>query len=437
MARYIVRRLTTLILTMLLVSIVVFAVVEIAPGNVARNILGAYATPEQEKSMENQLGLDRPAPARYLHWLIGSDWQARSVLGMRVREIVIQQGAQQRYRQWWAVEPGTGDLLQWKIAGQDLVRLTRQPDGSTVETTDNDAWRAGPNGEQTFWGVDTGNRMAQWVKGQGGVEYRLEYSGWIETAGSPVEYIPLSRGLIRGDFGVSLQYKRPVGEILGRRIANSGVLAMLAFLVAMPLGVLLGLIAGLNGGRPLDRILTLGGLMTTATPDFATGILLIMVFSLWLGWLPGATVYTSSGSVLGQPIMLILPVLTASLAEIGYILRITRASVLEVMNTGYVRTAVLKGLPYRRVVLSHVLRNSLMAPVTVIMLHVNWLIGGLVVVESVFGFPGLGNFILNAALYKDVYAIEAGAMVLVILAVGSQLIADIVYSFLNPRIRYA
>jgi peptide/nickel transport system permease protein len=437
MARYIVRRLATLVLTMLLVSIVVFGVVEIAPGNVARNILGAYATPEQEKSMENQLGLDRPAVARYFSWLVGSDWRARSIIGMPVREIVVQQGTQERFRQWWAVEPGTGQFLQWKIAGQDLVRLVRQEDGSTIEVPDNDAWTEGPNGEQVFWGVDTGNRIAQWVKGQGGVEYRLEYSGWIETAGSPVEYIPLSKGLVRGDFGLSLQYKRPVGEVIGRRVANSAVLAMLAFLVAMPLGVLLGLIAGLNGGKPVDRALTLGGLVTTASPDFATGILLIMIFSMWLGWLPGATVYTTGAPVWSQPKMLILPVLTASLAEIGYILRITRSSVLEVMNTGYVRTAILKGLPYRRTVFSHVLRNSLMAPVTVIMLHVNWLIGGLVVVESVFGFPGLGNFILNAALYKDVYAIEAGAMVLVVFAVGSQLIADIVYSFLNPRIRYA
>ncbi len=436
MARYIIRRLATLVLTMLLVSIVVFAIVEIAPGNVARNILGAYATPEQEKSMENQLGLDRTAIARYVNWLLGSDWQARSVMGMPVREIVIQQGTQARYRQWWAVDP-QGNLLQWKIGGQDLVKLTRQPDGSVSETPDNGAWREDANGEQYFWGVDTGNRIAKWVKGQGGIEYRLEYSGWIQTAGSPVDYIPLSKGLIRGDFGLSLQYKRPVGEVIGRRIANSAVLAMLAFLVAMPLGVLLGLIAGLNGGRPIDRALTLGGLMTTASPDFATGIFLVMIFALWLKVLPGATVYTDAGTVLAKPIMLILPVLTASLAEVGYILRITRASVLEVMNTAYVRTAILKGLPYRRIVFNHVLRNSLMAPVTVIMLHVNWLIGGLVVVESVFGFPGLGNFILNAALYKDVFAIEAGAMVLVVLAVGSQLIADVVYSFLNPRIRYA
>jgi peptide/nickel transport system permease protein len=106
------------------------------------------------------------------------------------------------------------------------------------------------------------------------------------------------------------------------------------------------------------------------------------------------------------------------------------------MNSQYVRTAILKGLSYRQVVVRHVLQNAMMAPITVIMLHVNWFIGGLVVVESVFGYPGLGNFILNAALYKDIYAIEAAAMVLILLAVGTQLVADLVYSLINPRIRY-
>ena len=107
------------------------------------------------------------------------------------------------------------------------------------------------------------------------------------------------------------------------------------------------------------------------------------------------------------------------------------------MNSAYVRTAILKGLTYRQVVVRHVLRNAMMAPITVIMLHINWFVGGLVVVESVFGFPGLGNFILNAALYKDVYSIEAGAMVLILFAVGTQLVADLVYSLINPRIRYS
>jgi peptide/nickel transport system permease protein len=134
--------------------------------------------------------------------------------------------------------------------------------------------------------------------------------------------------------------------------------------------------------------------------------------------------------------MLILPVTTVSLMEIGYVLRITRVSVIDVMNSNYVRTAILKGLPYWRVLLRHVLGNALIAPVTVIMLHVNWLIGGLVVVESVFGYPGMGSFLLAAALYKDIYSIEGGTMVMIMLAIGSQLVADIIYAFLNPRIRY-
>jgi peptide/nickel transport system permease protein len=130
-------------------------------------------------------------------------------------------------------------------------------------------------------------------------------------------------------------------------------------------------------------------------------------------------------------------VATLTLIELGYVLRITRASVVEVANSPYVRTAHLKGLPQRQIVRKHILRNSLMAPITVIMLHVNWLIGGIVVVEVLFSYPGLGQYLLNSAMFNDVYAVETAAMVLVVVAVGSQLIADIIYTFLNPRIRYA
>ena len=435
MTRYIVRRLLTMFLTMLLVSIVVFGVVEIVPGNIARNILGAYATPEQEESMFKQLGLDRPLPIRYVSWLLGSDWQAERLIGYPLQEIVVTQGTVQNYHQWWAVDRD-GALVQWSVEGDHLNKLVRQPDGSVKKVLDDQSWRKDAQGNTYFWGVDTANRASEWIQGQGGVEFRLTEAGWIQSHDSPVGYVPLVKGLVRGDPGVSLEYRGPVSEVIGRRIQNSAILAALAFLFAMPLGVILGLIAGLNEGKRIDRIISLGGLITTASPDFATGIILIMVFSLWLKWLPGAAVYTTSASPLTQPQTLILPILTASLVEIGYILRITRVSVVEVVNSGYVRTAILKGIPYWQVVLRHVLRNSLMAPVTVIMLHVNWLIGGLVVVESVFGYPGLGNFILNAALYKDVYAIEAGAMVLIVLAVGTQLVADVLYSYLNPRIRY-
>jgi peptide/nickel transport system permease protein len=386
--------------------------------------------------MENQLGLDRPVVNRYISWLLGSDWQASRKLGLPVKEIVISQGVVENYRQWWAVD-ANGDLVQWDVQGGKLIKLVRRNDGSVDQFQDDAAWQTDSDGKRYFWGMDSDNRAALWVLGEGGVEYQLEYSGWIEATDSPVDYVPMSKGLLRGDAGISLRYKRPVSEVISRRIINSMILAALAMLLSIPIAIILGLIAGLNEGKPVDRVITLAGLITAASPDFATGILLIMIFGLWLKVLPGATVFMSEDAILKDPRMLALPVLTASLVEIGYVLRITRASVVEVMNSMYVRTAILKGLSQRQVILRHVLRNAMMAPITVIMLHVNWFVGGLVVVESVFGFPGLGNFILNAALYKDVYAIEAGAMVLIVLAVGTQLIADVIYALVNPRIRYA
>ncbi len=436
MARYFVRRLLTMLLTMFIVSVAVFGIVEVAPGNVARNMLGAFATPAQEASMARQLGLTRPVVTRYISWLLGSDWQASPVVGYPLTETVSAQGLVANSQQWWEVLPN-GELAQWTVDGGKLYRLVRQPDGSTQKALDESSWKSSPEGEIYFWGVDTSNHAARWVRGSKEIEYDYNYSGWVQKTDAPVEYIPLSKGLLRGEAGMSLRYKAPVSDVIGRRILNSFVLASLAMLFSIPTAVALGLLAGLNEGKLVDRIISIGGLITAGSPDFATGILLTMVFAIGLKVLPGATVYTSENAILKDPRMLVLPVLTASLVEIGYVLRITRASVVEVMNSMYVRTAILKGLTYRQVVLRHVLRNAMMAPITVIMLHINWFIGGLVVVESVFGFPGLGNFILNAALYKDVYAIEAGAMVLIILAVGTQLVADLVYSLINPRIRYA
>lgn len=435
MARYIVRRLMTMLLTMLLVSIIVFAIVEIAPGNVARNMIGAFATPQQQESMTMQLGLDRPAIIRYISWLFGSDWQAQPKVGLPLRETISQQGLVANSQEWWAVEPN-GALEQWDVQNGQLLRLVRQPDGSTQKQPADQDWKTNATGQTYFWGVDTGNRVAEWIKGSKTVQYTYDYSGWQAKVDAPVQYIPLTKGLLRGDAGMSLRYNAPVSQVIGRRIKNSLILASLAFLVSIPTAVLLGLIAGLNEGKLIDRIISISGLITAGSPDFATGILLIMVFALWLKILPGAAVFTSDNAVFQDPRLIVLPVLTASLVEIGYVLRITRSSVVEVMNSPYVRTAILKGLSYRQVVMHHVLQNAMMAPITVIMLHVNWFIGGLVVVESVFGYPGLGNFILEASLYKDVYAIEAASMVLILLAVGTQLIADLIYSLINPRIRY-
>ena len=702
MAKFIIRRLLLMLLTMFVVSVAVFLITEAAPGNVARNVLGIHITPEQEASFLNQQGLDEPFYVRYVNWLIGTDWQAKRKIGLPVKKISTEDG----FKEWWAVDQD-GTLVRWEMEGEDLVVHRRQPDGSVEESLDNGRWEikepegeierlssyrveiqentqltqenresilqeldlilsilsedkskqemlaalaepessleamidqeslakknvlkkiandvpgenklfqvfnihdqlsapgveelengdrqtmirqlnsaakevetinpslaarlqqsaayigeedieaakleldsliesidqlvgslgtftsalgsedyqqavlileqlADPNqtpldaarltilpgvlesiGEvaeddipefselllnsvedlragntedarqhitkaanqldeltsiivrsesargtrvaRTFWGVDTQNLAVQWEKGTGKVVWQLVMgSGWMASTGGPVEYIPLQKGLLRGDPGLSLRTGRPVADLLFTRLRNSLVLAGIAFVIVMPLALVLGLIAGLNEGKLLDRVLSITGMMFSVTPEFATGIFLILIFAFWLNLVPGATVFGEQAPW-QRPKMLILPVLTLTLIELGYVLRITRASMSDVMKAPYIRTAFLKGLPYRRVVFKHAIRNALMAPITVIMLHVNWLLGGIVIVEVIFGYPGLGSYLLDSALFKDFNAIEGGAMILVAVAVSTQLLADILYTFLNPRIRY-
>ncbi|UCC65626.1 MAG: ABC transporter permease [Anaerolineae bacterium] len=290
---------------------------------------------------------------------------------------------------------------------------------------------------RVFWGIDTQNHAVRWEKGTGEQTWVfIVGTGWKSFTGGPQDYIPLQKGLLRGDPGKSLRTGRPVADLLFTRLRNSLVLAGIAFVIVMPLALVLGLIAGLNEGKLLDRVLSIGGMMFSVTPEFATGIFLILIFAFWLELVPGATVF-GEDAPWTRPDMLVLPVLTLTLIELGYVLRITRASMVDVMKAPYIRTAFLKGLPYWRVVTKHAIRNALMAPITVIMLHVNWLLGGIVVVEVIFGYPGLGSYLLDSALFKDFNAIEGGAIILVAVAVGTQLLADIIYTFLNPRIRYA
>jgi peptide/nickel transport system permease protein len=317
------------------------------------------------------------------------------------------------------------------------VAISLLPDGSKKETRDNDRWQDTGKDRQAFWGVDQMNHAVRWVKGDTEKVWAfVTGKGWMESTGGPKEYIPLKKGFVRGDPGVSFRTGRPVSKSLFVRLRNSVVLAGSAFVIVMPLALLLGMIAGLREGSFKDRFLSIGGMMFSVVPEFATGIFLTLIFSVWLGWLPGAAVL-GDAAPWEKPVMLILPVLTLTLIELGYVLRITRSSMVEVMKSPYIRTAFLKGLPYGQVVFKHAVRNALIAPITVIMLHVNWLLGGIVIVEVVFGYPGLGAYLLDSALYKDFNALEAGAMIMVTAAVGTQLIADIIYTFLNPRIRYA
>jgi len=431
MVKFILRRLFLLLLTMILVSIAVFLITESSPGNVARNVLGSFVTPEQEKSFLTQMGLDKPVYTRYLYWLIGSDWHASRKVGLPLRRITTKEG----FEEWWAVRDD-GALIRWKLKGEDLIAEAKLFEGTISEYFKNERWHTNEHGVSTFWGVDTQNHVVRWEKGSDIKVWTFVIgTGWMETTGGPVEYIPLKKGFIRGDPGISLRTGRPVSRSLFIRLRNSLLLAGIAFIIVMPLALLLGMIAGLKEGSLWDRALSVGGMMFSVTPEFATGIFLILIVAVWLGLVPGATVFGEKAPW-ERLDMLILPVLTLTLIELGYVLRITRASMVEVMRSPYIRTAFLKGLPYWRIVLKHAVRNALMAPITVIMLHVNWLMGGIVIVEVVFGYPGLGKYLLESALYKDINALEAGAMVLVTVAVGTQLVADIIYTFLNPRIRY-
>jgi peptide/nickel transport system permease protein len=431
MAKFIVRRILLLFLTMILVSMAVFLITEASPGNVARNVLGAFVTPEQEASFLAQMGLDKPVWLRYIYWLIGSDWQAEGKIGLPLKRIVTEKD----FVEWWAVR-GDDQLVRWKLAGDDLIAIVRHPDGSVTREKDNERWETDENGVSTFWGLDNENHAVMWEKGTDRKVWTfIMGSGWKETSGGPVEYIPLKKGFIRGDPGVSLRTGRPVSKSIFVRLRNSLVLAGIAFVIVMPLSLFLGLLAGLKEGSLRDRALSVGGMTFSVIPEFATGIFLILIVAVWWNLVPGATVFGEKAPW-ERPDMLILPVLTLTLIELGYVLRITRASMVEVMRSPYIRTAYLKGLPYWRIVTKHAIRNALMAPITVIMLHVNWLMGGIVIVEVVFGYPGLGKYLLDSALNKDINALEAGAMILVIVAVGTQLAADIIYTFLNPRIRY-
>lgn len=431
MARFLVRSLISTIITMLLVSIALFFLVEVGSGDITVKILGIESTAEQRASYRAQLGLDQPTWLRYIGWLVGNDWRAAPLVG---HSLVTLANPSTGEEQWWA--DVNGELTRWRLEGGELYALVRQPDGSTISQLETGEWQQDEEGREFFWGLDTKNNAVKWVRGEGAEVWVRTTAGFRREGDGPQQYIPLRKGLLRGDPGIAWQSGRPVAVTLLPRIRNTAVLAAAAFVIVMPLALLLGILAGINEGRPLDRFISITSLAATATPEFVTGIFLILIFGIWLKWLPATALFTSADAIFTDPGLLALPVLTLTAVELGYVARMTRASMVEVMDSPYIRTAIIKGMPYRRVVLRHAVRNALMAPITIIMLHVNWLVGGVVVVEVIFGYPGLGKYIYDSAIFGDFNAIEAAAMVTVSIAVATRLLGDLAYTFLNPRIRY-
>jgi peptide/nickel transport system permease protein len=220
------------------------------------------------------------------------------------------------------------------------------------------------------------------------------------------------------------------------RFVNSAQLALVALLMFVPAGIVLGLVAGLRRGTWLDHGLSIGSLGVIGMPEFVTGMVLITVFAINLGWLPASSAVPPDATFLETLPKLILPAMTVSIAALAYVLRMTRASAVEVLKSDYVRTARLKGLAPRKVLFGHVLRNALLPTVTVIAVSIGWLVGGLIVAESLFSYPGLGRLTLHAIQRRDVPLIQATTMIIVVIVMLSNLAADITYAYLNPRIRY-
>lgn len=246
-----------------------------------------------------------------------------------------------------------------------------------------------------------------------------------------IRYIDWVGRVLSGDLGMSSRFRTPVADILRTRLGNTAILGGLAIVTYVFIGIVVGVTAGLREGSKSDRALSLASVITTSVPEFATAAFLTFIFVFWLKWLPG----TSGMSGGFAPQQLVLPVVVLVIYAFGYIARITRASIIDVMAQPFVRTAQMKGIPRSRIVFAHIMRNGMITPLTVIFLQFNWLLTGVIVVESFFAYKGFGALILDAALNKDTYLLQACTLVAVVMAISTQLLADLGYVLLNPRIR--
>ncbi len=310
---FILRRLVLILLTLFIVSIVIFSVTEILPGDVATMIAGQEATQEQRQRLREELGLDRPAVVRYGEWI---------------------------------------------------------------------------------------------------------------------------GGIARGDLGRSLRFDRPVSELIGPRLRNSAALAVLAFAVGVPTAIVLGVIAALRRDSAVDHTIATFTLFSISFPEFVIGSFLILVFASQLSILPATSVMDAQASLTENIEFLILPAATLTVGMLAHTSRMMRASLIEVMDTNYVRTATLKGLPRFVVVARHALRNALLPTVTIIAFNLGYMLGAIVVVETVFSYPGLGRLIVTAVQNNDVPLLQVTVLIVAATYTFANLLADILYAVLNPQVRY-
>lgn len=251
----------------------------------------------------------------------------------------------------------------------------------------------------------------------------------------PVQYINWLGRFLRGDWGQSFSTRSAIRPVVLERLGNSLLLAGSTLLIAAPLALLLGVIAGLNENKFLDHLISVTSLSVVGLPEFVTGLFLIQIFAFRLRLFPANASIRPGASFAEILPQLVLPALTATLVLLAYIARMTRSGVVEELKKPYVRTATLKGLPRRQVIVRHVLRNALLPAITVIAISSGWLISGLIVIENVFNYPGLGRLLVFAIDRRDLPLLQAVTLVTVLGFSLANLAADLLYAWLNPRIR--
>jgi peptide/nickel transport system permease protein len=243
------------------------------------------------------------------------------------------------------------------------------------------------------------------------------------------------RSLLDGSMGTSYTYQRPIEPFITAALVNSLKLGAVAFLMCIPLAITAGVLAALNYGKWIDRVISVTGLSVVVLPEFVTGVFLIILFGIWLNVLPLAASAPPGAGPLTQIYHLILPSMPLTIGLFGYIMRMARSGTIAAIDSDYTRTAVLKGLPQTTVIRRHVLRNSLLPTITVIGTQVGYLIGGLVVVENLFTYQGIGSLVFRAAQGKDFPMLEAGVLTIGIVFMTVTLFTDILFTLLNPRLR--
>lgn len=242
-------------------------------------------------------------------------------------------------------------------------------------------------------------------------------------------------GAVQGDLGISMKRNKPISDIVGTRLRNTAVLGVVASIIGIPIAILLGIIAGLWRDKAVDLWVSTTAIFAMTIPEFVSATLLILIFAIWLGWLPGIVTTRPDAPILDFLSDIMLPIITLAFVLTAHILRMVRTSVIDVMASDYVQMARLKGVPYWRMVFRHVLPNALLPTINLVALTIAWMLGGVVVIEVVFNYPGLGRLTVDAVSDRDLALVQSIALILATIYVGLNLFADLMTLVVNPRLR--